>query len=287
MVGRMPREGRHLDGKPFGWEPREGRLTILDREEVLVGLARGDTLTTIARSLGRAVSTVSREVKRGGGRQEYSAWRAHEDAREQARRPKPFKLEGGRLLEAVATQLEQLWSPQEIAACLGVEYPDDPEKHVSHEQLAWVGPRPLLQVEGWDSGDVRRLPCLLGEGLPPPFWHVVVGDRAQQNDGGDFVGIVVEQLHVHVFEQQLFQIFTPILGERDGTVVGDDLGLLEEKSEGEFFEHRRGWRPGAGQPTGDGTGGEDETANHDGCVVGAEPGWEPTTHRLRPPTGGP
>ena len=68
MVGRMAREGRHLDGKPFGWEPREGHLTVFDREEILVGLARGDTLTAIARALGRAVSTVSREVKRGGGR---------------------------------------------------------------------------------------------------------------------------------------------------------------------------------------------------------------------------
>lgn len=122
MVGKMAREGRHLDAKPFGWVPREGRLTVLDREQILVGLARGDTLTTIARGLGRAVSTVSREVKRGGGRQEYSAWRAHENAREQARRPKPFKLGDGRLLEAVTTQLEQLWSPQEIAARLRLEW---------------------------------------------------------------------------------------------------------------------------------------------------------------------
>lgn len=70
MVGRMAREGRHLDGKPFGWEPRKDHLTVFDREEILVGLARGDTLTAIARSLGRAVPTISREVKRGGGREE-------------------------------------------------------------------------------------------------------------------------------------------------------------------------------------------------------------------------
>ncbi|MFA7498244.1 MAG: IS30 family transposase [Leucobacter sp.] len=135
MVGKMARDGRHLDGKPFGWEPREGHLTVLDREQILVGLGRGDTLTAIARALGRAVSTVSREVKRGGGREEYSAWRAHEDAREQARRPKPFKLDAGRLLEAVTGQLERLWSPQEIAARLRLEHPDDPEMHVSHETI--------------------------------------------------------------------------------------------------------------------------------------------------------
>src|SRR5690606_41603812 len=86
--------------KPFGWEPREGHLTVFDREEILVGLARGDTLTAIALALGRAVSTVSREVKRGGGREGYSAWRAPEDAREQARRPKPFKLDGGHSLSS-------------------------------------------------------------------------------------------------------------------------------------------------------------------------------------------
>lgn len=135
MVGKMTREGRHLDAKPFGWEPRKGHLTVLDREQILVGLARGDTLTAIARSLGRAVSTVSREVKRGGGRDGYSAWRAHEDAREQARRPKPFKLDGGRLLQAVTAELEKLWSPQEIAARLRLEHPDDPEMHVSHETI--------------------------------------------------------------------------------------------------------------------------------------------------------
>lgn len=135
MVGRMAREGRHLDGKPFGWEPRDGRLTILDREQILVGIARGDSLTVIASDLGRAVSTISREVRRAGGRDHYSAWRAHEHAREQARRPKPFKLDEGPLLEEVSLRLKDLWSPQEIAARLRLEYPNAPEMHVSHETI--------------------------------------------------------------------------------------------------------------------------------------------------------
>ncbi len=118
MVGIMARTGRHLDARPFGWEPRQGCLTIDEREQILLGINRGDTFTAIAEQLGRAVSTVSREVKRGGGRCGYSAWRGHERAREQARRPKPFKLASGRLLEEVASRLEQLWSPEEIAARL-------------------------------------------------------------------------------------------------------------------------------------------------------------------------
>jgi transposase, IS30 family len=135
MVGRMAREGRHLDGRPFGWEPRDGHLTVLDREQILVVIVRGDTLSAIARDLGGAVSTISRKVKRGGGREDYSVWRAHEGGREQARRPKPFTLDAGRLLEVVTTQLENLWSPKEIAARLRLEHPEDPQMHVSHERI--------------------------------------------------------------------------------------------------------------------------------------------------------
>lgn len=135
MVGRMAREDHHLDGKPFGREPRERHLTVVDREQILVGIARGDSLTVIARALVRAVSTISREIGRAGGRDDYSAWRAHEHAREQERRPKPFKLDEGPLLEEVASRLKDLWSPQEITARLRLEHPDAPEMHVSHETI--------------------------------------------------------------------------------------------------------------------------------------------------------
>lgn len=125
MVEIMARTGRHLDAKPFGWVPRSGRLTVEERERILLAVGRGDSFTAIARQLGRAVSTVSREVGRGGGRAGYSAWRAHERAREQARRPKPLKLSAGRLLAEVASRLEQLRSPQAIAARLRLEHPGD------------------------------------------------------------------------------------------------------------------------------------------------------------------
>ncbi|MFJ7905374.1 IS30 family transposase [Streptomyces sp. NPDC096198] len=149
MVGIMARDGRHLDAKPFGWEPRSGHLTIDEREHILLAVNRGDSFTAIARQLGRAVSTISREVNRGGGRAGYSAWRAHERAREQTRRPKPFKLAAGRLLGEVARRLEQLWSPQGIAARLRLEHPGDPEMHVSHETIY----RSLF-VQG--RGELRR-----------------------------------------------------------------------------------------------------------------------------------
>ena len=149
MVGTMARTGRHVDAKPFGWEPRQGNLTIDEREQILLGINRGDTFTAIAEQLGRAVSTVSREVKRGGGRCDYSAWHAHERARHQARRPKPFKLASGRLLEEVASRLEQLWSPEEVAARLRLDHADDPEMRVSHETIYQS-----LFVQG--RGELRR-----------------------------------------------------------------------------------------------------------------------------------
>src|SRR5512133_3721203 len=74
------------------WKPGPGRLTLADREEISLGLREGAPFTAIASRLGKAVSTVSREVARNGGRRGYRAWRAHQRARERARRPKTPKL---------------------------------------------------------------------------------------------------------------------------------------------------------------------------------------------------
>ena len=149
MVGIMVREGRHLHGAPFGWEPRSGCLSIRDREQILLGIGRGDSLSAIARSLGRAASTITREVNANGGREQYSAWHAHERARQQARRPKPCKLRQDELLREVSRRLEQLWSPQEIARRLPLDYPDNPEMRVSHETIYQS-----LFVQG--RGELRR-----------------------------------------------------------------------------------------------------------------------------------
>jgi hypothetical protein len=59
--------------KPFSWTPGPGRLTIAEREEISLALRAGDTLTSIANELGRAVSTISREVSANGGREGYRA----------------------------------------------------------------------------------------------------------------------------------------------------------------------------------------------------------------------
>jgi IS30 family transposase len=149
MVGLMVREGRYTTGVPDDWEPRPSCLSIADREEILVGIRAGDSLSAIARRLGRVPSVVTREVAANGGREGYSAWAAHRRARQAARRPKPFKLRAGPLLDEVTRRLEQLWSPDEIARRLPLDFPDDAEMRVSHETIYQS-----LFVQG--RGELRR-----------------------------------------------------------------------------------------------------------------------------------
>ena len=68
MVGLMVRDGKHRDAARFGWKPRAGCLTIYDREQILLGIGRGESLSAIARSLGRSPSTITREVNANRGR---------------------------------------------------------------------------------------------------------------------------------------------------------------------------------------------------------------------------
>jgi IS30 family transposase len=111
-------------------------LRFGEREEISRGLAAGDSLRVIARRLNRAVSTVSQEVARHGGRRGYRAAHADWQAWESARRPKLCLLTRNRPLQRiVAVKLQQDWSPQQIAGWLRDHYPGDPEMWVSHETI--------------------------------------------------------------------------------------------------------------------------------------------------------
>jgi IS30 family transposase len=148
-VHQLERHGRRRAPRPYGWQPGPGRLTLADREEISLGLHAGGSFTVIAGRLGRAVSTVSREVAANGGRDGYRAWRAHQRARERARRPKGCKLDDPALAAAVSTQLADWWSPQQIAARLRIAHPSDPMMRVSHETIYQC-----LYVQG--RGELRR-----------------------------------------------------------------------------------------------------------------------------------
>ena len=112
------------------------RLSLTEREEISRGLAAGETMRSIAHRLGRATSTVSREVASNGGRSRYRATTAHRASRHQARRPKLGKLASNqRLREVVEAKLELWWSPRQISDWLIEAYPDNQEMRVSHETI--------------------------------------------------------------------------------------------------------------------------------------------------------
>jgi IS30 family transposase len=111
-------------------------LSLSEREEISRGAAVGASLRSIAAKLGRAASTVSRELRRNGGHRRYRAAAADKRAWDRALRPKACKLAThGKLRRIVARRLEQNWSPQQIAGWLKRVYPDDEGYRVSHETI--------------------------------------------------------------------------------------------------------------------------------------------------------
>jgi IS30 family transposase len=111
-------------------------LTLSEREEISRGVAAGQSLRWIAASLGRAPSTVSREIKRNGGRRRYRANKADQAAWDRAHRRKTCKLAENRALaRIVAEKLQLEWSPDQIAGWLKSTYPDDEHYQVSHETI--------------------------------------------------------------------------------------------------------------------------------------------------------
>jgi IS30 family transposase len=111
-------------------------LTLAEREEISRAMVAGESIRSTAARMGRAPSTISREIKRNGGGEGYRANQADEAAWERARRPKRCKLVEDRVLaRIVADKLRMLWSPEQIAGWLKHTYPSDESHHVSHETI--------------------------------------------------------------------------------------------------------------------------------------------------------
>lgn len=151
--------------KPRFTDPRPGprpRLTLAEREDIAVGVARGDSIRSIARQLGRAPATIMREIANNGpdskghprparyrrksrfgapqdGRSAVVNYRpslAQKRSDKRARRPKPAKLaENAKLHEQVQARLTEGHSPEQISSRLRLDFPDDLEMRVSHETI--------------------------------------------------------------------------------------------------------------------------------------------------------
>lgn len=140
-LGRTRRAVWYLVVQRGGIAPNERRRSALslsasDREEISRGLARGLSLRQIATALGRAPSTISREIRRHGGATKYRAAIADKEAWHRARRPKVCRLaQLPRLRQLVENKLRADWSPQQIAGWLVETFPNDPTLHISHEAI--------------------------------------------------------------------------------------------------------------------------------------------------------
>ena len=111
-------------------------LTLSEREEISRALVAGHSMRSIAAQLGRAPSTICREIKRNAGQECYRASQADQCAWDRGRRPKTSKLAHNRALaRIVAGKLQLQWSPEQVAGWLKRIYPDDPSRQVSHETI--------------------------------------------------------------------------------------------------------------------------------------------------------
>ena len=133
VAGQISRTG----GIRPGPRSRSGRsLSLAEREEISRGIVAGLSIRTIASQLRRAPSTVSREIRRNGGRCDYRANQADEAAWQRAHRPKTCRLaQNPALARIVAEKLQLEWSPRQIAGWLKYHYPDDETYQVSHETI--------------------------------------------------------------------------------------------------------------------------------------------------------
>lgn len=132
-VRRAPEE--HFEGMTVG-SGHGRRLGAAGRGAIAMGLARGESLTRIAETVGVSVATVSREVRAGGGRNSYDPGARHAQARRARRRPKLGRFDvDSRLRRRVVEMLEDRFSPRQVCARLRVEYPGDEEMRVSAETI--------------------------------------------------------------------------------------------------------------------------------------------------------
>ena len=144
-IGRMFDRGhssvQRILAETGGIRPQQRRrsrraLSLAEREEISRGIVAGRSLRSIASSLGRAPSTVSRELRRNGGRRRYRANQADQAAWDRAKRPKSCKLvENRALARVVASKLQLEWAPDQIAGWLKRTYPGNEAMQVSHETI--------------------------------------------------------------------------------------------------------------------------------------------------------
>lgn len=213
-------------------------LQLDEREEISRGLAHRESVRSLARRLGRAPSTISREIRRHGGDTAYRASTADAAAWAAARRPKRCRLaQERRLRQLVAQGLRRDWSPQQIARWLVTTFPDEPTLHVSHETIyrtLYVQARGALKrelVAHLRRGQRYRRPRAATQAVRGPgqlLGMVSIADRPPAADtravpghweGDLLVGKRGTQIATLVERQSRFVVLVRLPAADSGTVV--------------------------------------------------------------------
>ena len=140
-IGRAEETVRRCLQRRGGFAPAPRRrsagvLSLAEREEISRGLSAQRSLRQIAYQLGRAPSSISREIGRHGGRRRYRALQADEQAWRNAHRPKQCLLaRHTQLRRVVSEKLRQRWSPRQISGWLPKAFAADHSMRVSHETI--------------------------------------------------------------------------------------------------------------------------------------------------------
>lgn len=228
-----------------GLAPKERKrsarsLSLAEREEISRGLARGESIRCVARCLGRAPSSISREIRRHGGASDYRALDADASAWQRAKRPKRCRLsQSPALREAVASKLRLDWSPQQIAGWLRMSYPEDLSMHISHETIyrtLYVQARGALKKEL--VAHLRRRKSLrqrrrskAGRGQGQIVGAISISERPPQIEDravpGHWEGdLLAGSLHSHIatlVERQSRYVILVRLESRDSETVASAL----------------------------------------------------------------
>lgn len=210
--------GTQRDREPTG-QRSPLRLSPAEREEISRGLQAGLSCRAIAGRMGRAASTVARDVAANGGRDAYRAWLADERAVRLKRRSRPPKLARQvALRDAVERHLTDLWSPQQISAHLRASHPNDAAMRVSHETIYQA-----LYSAGGDRSLRRELTACLRSG------RTRRKPRRRSKTQGRIIGMVL----VHERPREAEDRAVPGHWEGD-LVIGSDarsaIGTLVERA---------------------------------------------------------
>ena len=116
-------------------------LTLAERSMIAPMRILGLSIRHIATQLGRAPSTISRELRRNSdGAGAYAGYWAHRDAQRRRRLAARCScLTSGALAAYVRAKLQCRWSPEQIAHRLRLDYPHAPQIRISHQTIyTWL-----------------------------------------------------------------------------------------------------------------------------------------------------